>query len=399
MRRRFCTLTLKLAAAFGLIAILFSQNPNPPSPSLAQTSPRTWDAAIPNPYRQSLGGTPDYISALTDCMSGTVLVRCIFVDSNGVIDPDLHSWTQQEIDSVFQKIACEYNFTWSRWIQQYSESVQFSVEKFTVPIRFEPVLHASSSDQVWIGDALTYFGYAYTTDRTQTFINCDNLAAYIRTNNTFGQSFDHAFLMFLAANSGQSFPDGYYAYAYIGGPHTVLLRSGSGFVIQNVAVHETGHIFWAQDEYAGSCTCGAQGNESYRVYCRNDPLVNNNCQANGCQSVACIMRWNEGGICAYTPRHIGWFANPGPPLGGPQITNIKCPGCTSGGKLIVKGSGLDSSCSVFIDCVEHTATYRPDTLDLAVKNLYLTPGVYYSFRVKRYSDGTLSEAYVVAFSG
>ncbi len=75
----------------------------------------------------------------------------------------------------------------------------------------------------------------------------------------------------------------------------------------------------------------------------------------------------------------------------------------TGGKLIVKGTGLDATCTVYIaqvanlygagPRVEYPADYRIDFDDLVVRNLFLQPGFSYEVRVKRYGDGLTSDPY------
>src|SRR4030095_3556459 len=103
-------------------------------------------------------------SGLTDCMEGDVLVRAVFVDSDGSIDPNTYSWNNpsdpnnpygtQEIVRVIQNITSEYDFNWSIWAPRYSKQVKFWVENNFVPVPYEPVLHPATFNG-WVRSALS----------------------------------------------------------------------------------------------------------------------------------------------------------------------------------------------------------------------------------------------------
>jgi len=66
---------------------------------------------------------------------------------------------------------------------------------------------------------------------------------------------DWAFAVFVvddANDADHMFSHGYFAYAYVGGPFVDMTYNNDGYGIQNmdaVFAHETGHIFYALDEY------------------------------------------------------------------------------------------------------------------------------------------------------
>ena len=62
-------------------------------------------------------------------------------------------------------------------------------------------------------------------------------------------------LLMYALSTNGKLADGYFAYAYLGGPFLVMTYGNGGYGIANmdvVCAHETGHIFQALDEYAGA---------------------------------------------------------------------------------------------------------------------------------------------------
>jgi hypothetical protein len=103
------------------------------------------------------------------------------------------------------------------------------------------------------------------------------------------------------------FTDNKYGFAYFGGPYTQLLFQGIGYD-GSVMTHETGHIFWACDEYYvagyGGCTsCGACNPNGPRPTAQNG-----NCEFCNTAAESCMMRNNRHTLCDHTPQQIGWGA-------------------------------------------------------------------------------------------
>ncbi|MEK7476432.1 MAG: hypothetical protein AAB152_12485 [Candidatus Coatesbacteria bacterium] len=112
-----------------------------------------------------------------------------------------------------------------------------------------------------------------------------------------------------------------FAYAYLGGPFLVMTWGNDGYGItwmDAVVAHETGHIFYALDEYCSASspaeTSGylnvANGNHqlAFPGVCPTDY----SCPANPpTYGVCCIMRgqtdsFTSNGICDFTLGQIGW---------------------------------------------------------------------------------------------
>ncbi len=103
------------------------------------------------------------------------------------------------------------------------------------------------------------------------------------------------------------FSSGHFAYAYLGGPFEVLTLDNDGWGQQNfaaVCAHETGHIFYAMDEYysAGSPCTSASGYLRYE---------NQNSQYGTCLEDVpfCIMRsvpLEYAVLCTSTKGQIAW---------------------------------------------------------------------------------------------
>ena len=95
----------------------------------------------------------------------------------------------------------------------------------------------------------------------------------------------------------------HFAYASLLGPRVVMNYQNDGWGPENidrVFAHETGHVFGAPDEYAGSrCDCGGSWGRFGQP--------NGNCET--CApggGVPCLMRSNVWELCDWTPLHLGW---------------------------------------------------------------------------------------------
>ncbi len=112
---------------------------------------------------------------------------------------------------------------------------------------YEPINR--SSDDTWlpINEFLTSKGYAQSFSGVYAFDDAQRLA-----HNT-----DWSYTIFVANSNHDAdgeFTDGGFAWAYLGGPFTVMTYDNSNWGIGRmgqVLAHETGHIFYALDEYSG----------------------------------------------------------------------------------------------------------------------------------------------------
>jgi hypothetical protein len=154
----------------------------------------------------------------------------------------------------------------------------------------------------WVHDVMANLGYP-GSDIYQQVYDYDNA---MRTAN----GTDWSFTIFVADSFNDAdgeFPDGYFAYTYLGGPNMVMTYDNGGYGIGNfqaVAAHELGHIFYAMDEYSES-NCATGDTSGYLN------AANTNCQ-NGGTAFSCIMRgqtepYNTPAICSATRKALGWL--------------------------------------------------------------------------------------------
>jgi len=236
----------------------------------------------------------------SDVMVGTVAVAVFFVESNGASDPNLYTWSSADEDSLYQRTLSNLSW-WSSMATKYGKALSFNIIPYyhTNSISqqpYEPILHYSYEDSLWIGSIMNNLGF-----------QAGNYFSRVEAYNTYLRSTYHtdwAYSVFFAYNPPPapfSFKNGYGGYAYMGGPYTQILFTWFSSYSPTVA-HETGHIFWAPDEYYvpgyGGCGAGATDTKS--------GFPNGNCEAANVNSVDCMMKYEAYALCAFTPAHIGW---------------------------------------------------------------------------------------------
>jgi len=184
----------------------------------------------------------DYTS---DFMMGSVSVAIIFPESDGSYDLNTEDWDDSRKTKVLEEILSGLDW----WTQQNPNTpVSFTVITQTVETRYEPINRAYYSESLWIPDVMKKLGYGGTRfTATRNYVN--DLREERQT--------DWGYIIFVVDSLNDlngKFADGFFAYAYMGGPYLVMTYDNNGYGIENmdaVAAHETGHIFHALDEYAG----------------------------------------------------------------------------------------------------------------------------------------------------
>ena len=199
------------------------------------------------------GAAPDDTG---EFMLGDVLVTVVLMESSekiSEVNPNTENWTPALIAAAKQK--AEIGIKW--WEQtlatQFPNSphhLQFHFD-FTyadnpVLTDYEPIHLPSTSFAFWMYDFLNLVGYNQTgnfTDDIRAFNHSQRLA----------HGTDWAFTVFVVNDQndldGMFAPGGFtQAFAYPGGQFFVspARRPASTFA------HETGHMFWARDEYNGA---------------------------------------------------------------------------------------------------------------------------------------------------
>ncbi len=182
---------------------------------------------------------------------GRVVVTPVFLESNGAVDVSTENWTSAEI--IAEKAKLERGLQW--WQDALAEQTDVHTLDFVVdyqfannpfPTSYEPVSRVSNDYSLWVDEFLT--GVGYNTPA--------NLHTDIRSFNDAQRDYynaDWAFTVFVVNSDND--PDGRFkaggsfsrAFAFAGGRFFITLSTRPDSTIS----HETGHMFWARDEYPG----------------------------------------------------------------------------------------------------------------------------------------------------
>ena len=209
---------------------------------------RTLLTAVP------FGAVPDDTA---EFMLGDVLVTVVLMESSeniSLINPNSEDWTDPAIEVVKQRVT--EGMTW--WEDTLGEmypnaphSLNFHYD-FTyadnpVETRYEPIANISNEFDSWIYDFLNLVDYGSTGN-----FSSDIYAFNHSQREAYGT--DWAFTVFVVNDENDS--DGEFAsggsfaraFAFPGGQFfiTPAGRPASTYA------HESGHIFWARDEYLGA---------------------------------------------------------------------------------------------------------------------------------------------------
>ena len=252
---------------------------------------------------QATAYVPSYYQT-SDYMIGDVAVGIILPESDGSGDPSTEDWTAAERQLVYNEIAAACNWWAAREPRAHLRF--FYDDHFSNPVStlYEPINHPHSDQGLWIGDVMGKLGYSASSYFTR-------VRDY---NNALRQTYgtDWAFTIFVvdSSNDGDNyFSDGYFAYAYLGGPFMVMTYGNNGYGPGNmdaVTAHEMGHIFLALDQYASARqTCTRRSGYL--------SVENQNSQYGGCSSnESSIMRgqvwpYSQGAVDLYARGQIGWW--------------------------------------------------------------------------------------------
>jgi len=231
---------------------------------------------------------------ISEYMIGKVAVGIILPESTGSGE----NWTSPRQSDVVSKI--QQAMEWWRLRRPTAHLTFYYDIHLSVSTTYEPIQMSSLDEGLWINDVLAKLGYS-DSDYFERCYSYDN--AIRNSLNT-----DWAFAIFVADSyydTDGEFSDSAFAYAYLGGPFEVMTYKNDLYGIAampDVCAHETGHIFFALDEYAGS----SSPSERSGYY----NTVNGNYEVGGTTNVACIMRGDIGpyesnSVCSYTHEQIG----------------------------------------------------------------------------------------------
>jgi len=242
------------------------------------------------------------------------------VESDGSVDPQTENWTADEKQQVLNEIVAALNW-WAEKNPQANLSFVYD-DHATEPLStgVEPISRPYTDQQYWIKDAMNGLGFNNSTSYFSQVRDYNN--ALRDTHQT-----DWAFSIFVVDSSADAdnyFSNGYFAYAYLGGPFMVMTYGNNGYGPANmdaVAAHEMGHIFRALDQYSSAAQpCDRRSGYLY--------VENQNSQYGTCATnEASIMRglispYTNHALDDYAAGQIGWRDSDGDSIIDPLDTGL-----------------------------------------------------------------------------
>jgi hypothetical protein len=248
------------------------------------------------------GFTPGYYQT-SEYFIGRVAVGIVLPESDGSLDPSTENWTEAERGLVLSEITAALNWWAAREPKAHLTFVYDDGTGAPTTTRYEPISRRYSDQSLWMAEVMGKMGYTGSSYFDQVR----------RYNNALRDAYhtDWAFTIFVVDSSNDAdnrFSDGYFAYAYLGGPFTVMTYGNNGYGPNNldaVAAHEIGHVFLALDQYY----------TAYQPCTRQSGYLgveNQNSQYGACPSnVTSIMRgqtwpYSTGAIDVYARGQLGW---------------------------------------------------------------------------------------------
>ena len=278
-----------LLLSLGIVSVLaFAGSTAQPAPTREEPRASPGEGGLVFPLdRTSVPGplspSPGY-NDTSEFMAGSVAVAVFLVESNGAA----YDWSDSEVNQTLDGIYA--GLSW--WASQERKArLAFSYELHVrPPTAWEPIQNPLSDDWIWIDGILADFGYTDADPWAKALRFANDLRQRLRT--------DWGYSIFVAdsdaaVNLGR-FTDNQYAHGYYGGPWLTMSRYSSwaynsADYFRVVPAHETGHIFYATDEYDSNPV-------EYSGYL--------NCpDSNGASG---IMNRNTLGVSASTRCQVGW---------------------------------------------------------------------------------------------
>ncbi|KAH3732119.1 hypothetical protein Pelo_17045 [Pelomyxa schiedti] len=302
---------------------------------------------------QKLYGPPGF-SDTSSYMLGTTAYVVIFVDG------PKYQWTQSSKNTGLAKAATAMDWWSNLNVNAFAE---ISVYQTAVTIDIDMCDYASTQDDVMRTRVMAALGYS--SER-----------AYA---NALRDNYGTDWALFLYAVTGCStFTNGYFGYAYLGGPSVVITEQCDGWGLDNwdkVLAHENGHSFQACDEYCDpgysccSCTdvCGwvqttnpaceaACVDLSEGTSCLGDlqDETSDCMHCTTCNTEACMMKSNDWNLCSGTRAQVGWIDTNSNGIYDPiddNIPEVTVSSIAQGHSPVIAGTATNPNTAIISDWV------------------------------------------------
>ena len=292
--------------------------------------PLTGDAFLPPLPREKSAGGGEFSPAGagfwdgSEYLLGKVGVAVILPESEPGAPGASEEWTDAEKAHVTAKVAEATGW----WLERAPDGHLFFIHEYyyDVPVPCEPIRMIQSDEDLWIESALAQLGF----DEGDRFTRSQRLVNDMKRR----LGVDWAFIIYVVDSSEDKdgmFADGYFAYAYLGGPFLVLTLDNDGWGMENfasVCAHEMGHVFYALDQYYSARVPCDRASGYLGAETRNSQY--GSCDEN---EAACIMRSAVlgGAALSETARgQVGWTDSDGDgvpdPLDSKPAVRVLSPG-------------------------------------------------------------------------
>ena len=170
-------------------------------------------------------------------MIGDVWVTLVLLESNGAVDAQTENWSTTRIGQVKNEVL-EGTQWWEdtllaqfpNSLQELNISVDFTHADTPVPTAYEPINHGIADQSLWIDSFLSHVGYN-TASSVFTDLDTWNHAQRLAHNADWALT---AFVVDSLADTDGKFSDGYFAYAYLGGPFMMMTYDNNGWGISRM---------------------------------------------------------------------------------------------------------------------------------------------------------------------
>jgi len=265
--------TMATKAPASQAAALERTNPSMMSDALVWdlSAPGVWDTAAWDSGGAMLAAAPHGagVYSTSEYMIGNVWVTLVLMESNGAIDLNELNWSSTQINNVKAQVREGLDW-WETMFDKYNPNslillnftIDYSWADDPFETSYEPIMRDYKAESLWAGEFLVSQGYTGCYREYQSHLTDLRDFNHERRN---AKDMDWAFSIFVVNSRTPSntkigngtLTDGWFAYAWTGGPNVVMTYDNGNWGINDMALvlaHEVGHIFWAWDEYgtAGS---------------------------------------------------------------------------------------------------------------------------------------------------
>jgi hypothetical protein len=195
-----------------------------------------------------LGAT---VNDTAEYMLGDVTVNVVLLESNGQVDGSSENWTAPQIADV--KLRIEQGMQW--WVETLENfspnsylnfNFDFTYADNPLSTSYEPISRPSDDYPLWVDEFLDEVGYLSNGSLS------DDIRAFNHSQRVAHDS-NWSFTIFVVNNA----VDGDKQFATNGSFLRSFAFAGGQFFVMpadrpvSTIAHETGHMFWAADEYPG----------------------------------------------------------------------------------------------------------------------------------------------------